>query len=70
MLEQTNERFLYEQNYVLIQETSKNWFFWFFRAAVKRFEILLYNCDDAETQGMATQIVAQGVATIKQTFLS
>ena len=53
------------------QRRQKNGFSGVFRSALKRFAILLYNSDDAQTHRKAAHIMpnAHGVKTIKEATL-
>ena len=50
---------------VLSQKNLKKKFFGVFRAALKRFGIVLYDSDDAQTYRMAFQLDARGNLTLK-----
>ena len=44
-------------------------FFWVFRSALKRFGILFYDSDDAQTHHLAADLDAPGAVALKKTIL-
>ena len=51
------------------KKPQKKWVFWVFRSALKRFGIVLYDSDDAQTYRMAFQLDARGNPTLKTATL-
>ena len=59
-----------ENNFAfLAKKRKKKWVFWVFRSALKRFGIVLYDSDDAQTYRMAFQLDARGNPTLKTATL-
>ena len=66
VLQQQKRQHYAEKNCVLSQKPLKKRFFGVFRSTVRRFGIAPYYSDDAQTHMIASQVDAQGVATIKR----